>query len=154
MLTYRISEERGAVVWYFSGKENADDDYARYVASFAEADALGAKHASPVGLLYVEPDNPLPNAAWRSRMAEASKRLRSRPALVFASSSPLVRGIVTAVNWLRPPPYEFTTVSTFEEGVAWLEEKRGGEPLPILGVLFRECQREAGKGPRGEAVDR
>jgi len=54
-----------------------------------------------------------------------------------------MRGIVTAVNWLRPPPYEFTTVGSFEDGTSWLQKKRG-EILPILGVLFRECQREAG----------
>lgn len=143
MLTFAISAERGAIVWYFSGKENSDDDYARYVASFAEADALGAKHAKPVGLLYVEANNPLPNAAWRKRMAEASTSLRSKPVLAFCSQSPLVRGIVTAVNWLRPPPYEFTTVSSFEEGQAWLESRRG-ESLPILGALFDECRRKAG----------
>jgi len=143
VLTFAISPERGAIVWYFSGKENSDDDYARYVASFAEADALGAKHPKPVGLLYVDANNPLPNAAWRKRMAEASTRLRSKPVLAFCSQSPLVRGIVTAVNWLRPPPYEFNTVSTFEEGLAWLETRRG-ESLPILGVLFDQCKREAG----------
>ena len=142
MLTYRISEQRGAIVWYFSGRENSDGDSARYVSSFAEADALGEKHPKPVGLLYVELHNPLPNAAWRKRMAEASAHLRSRPTLAFCSPSPLVRGIVTAVNWLRPPPYEFTTVGSFEDGTAWLQKKRG-EILPILGVLFRECQREA-----------
>ena len=146
MLTYRISEQRGAVVWYFSGRENTDDDYARYVSSFAEADALGVKHPKPVGLLYVDAHNPLPDAAWRKRMAEASAHLRSRPILAFCSPSPLVRGIVTAVNWLRPPPYEFTTVSSVEDGVAWLQRKRG-EILPILGVLLRECQREAGTLP-------
>jgi hypothetical protein len=147
VLTFAISPERGAIVWYFSGKENSDDDYARYVASFAEADALGAKHAKPVGLLYVEPNNPLPNAAWRKRMAEASTSLRSKPVLAFCSQSPLVRGIVTAVNWLRPPPYEFNTVSTFEEGLAWLEARRG-ESLPILGVLLGECKRTAGALPK------
>lgn len=145
MFTYRFDPAYAVMVWLFAGETNSDEDYQRYVDTFARADALAAHHPKPAGILYVERDNPLPDAKWRERFAEASLTLRTRPAIAFASPSPLVRGIVTAVNWLRPPPFEFTTTDTFDEAVRWLEHKRG-VPMKIFFDLFAECWADVARG--------
>jgi hypothetical protein len=142
MFILRIDRTFGVCVWYFGGKTNTDDDFERYVASFPLADAIAAAVPfRPVGMVFVETHSPMPNAKWRKRMAEASTTLKSKPCIAFASSSPFFRGVVTAVNWFRPPPYEFTVTSTFEDGAKWLEEKRGVR-LPRLFEMFEECRTE------------
>ena len=95
----------------------------------------------PVGLLFVTADNPMPNAKWRKKFAESSMAIKSKPILAFVSTSPVMRGIVTAVNWIRPAPFEFEILSTFDRGVAFLEDRRGA-PLPRLGEMFGECRAE------------
>lgn len=145
MFVYRLDRRRGIVVWLFTGKINSDDDYARYVASFAIADEACIAGPQPgIGILVVDDDSPVPNAAWRKRMAEASASLKSKPIVLLASSSSVIRGVATAINWIRPPPYDFVTASTFEEAVA-AAQKRRGEPLTGLHVLLDEARAEAAK---------
>ena len=140
MFSYRFDRPNAAVVWLFSGPSNADDDFARYVESFVmldgEAFAFGP---APAGILCVDRENPMPNATWRREIARASRTLRTRPIIAFASESPLVRGIVTAVNWIRPPPYEFSVVGTFDEAVSWVEQNRGA-PCPVFSMLMTELR--------------
>lgn len=144
MFACRIDRSFGVCVWVFAGATNTDDDFQRYIDSFVKADEIGALLPfKACGLLFVSPENPMPNAKWRKRMAEASMTLKSKPVLAFVSSSPIMRGVVTAVNWFRPPPFEFEILPTFEAGQAWLEEKRQAR-LPRLLELYGECRKELG----------
>lgn len=91
---------------------------------------------------FVDRENPMPNAKWRERMAQASSSLRSRPLIAFASESPIVRGVVTAVNWLRPPAYDFTVTGTFDDAVRWVEAKRD-VPCKLFFSMMAELRSEA-----------
>ena len=141
MIALRANHPLQAVFWYFYGKTNSDDDFQQYIDSFAMI--REKTPVRPCGLLYVEPDNPMPNAAWRKKMADASTSFAVRPLAVFASPALIVRTIVTGVNWLRPPPYDFHVCGTIEEGLTWLEEHRPGVRA-LLSDLVDECIREAG----------
>lgn len=146
MFVYRMDRRRALSVWLFTGATNSDDDYAQYVASFAVSDE--AARLAPqrgIGVLLVDEGNPVPNAAWRKRIADASTSLKSNPVVILASSSSVVRGIATAINWIRPPPYELRVASTFDEAVTIAQKERGGEPLTALRVLLDEARAEAAK---------
>lgn len=54
------------------------------------------------------------------RDAHLSERYCAGTALVFDSA--IIRGAITAVNWLFSPPYPQKTFSTVEEARAWCEE--------------------------------
>ncbi|MBZ0120662.1 MAG: hypothetical protein K8H88_26955 [Sandaracinaceae bacterium] len=41
--------------------------------------------------------------------------------------SALVRGILTAVYWLAPPPFETTIVATRQQAIEWAERKLAAE---------------------------
>jgi hypothetical protein len=124
MFSFAVDRAHGNCIWLFSGETNSDDDFARYIETFALVDSVALQHELPAGILVVDRENPMPNALWRKRIAEASGSLKSRPLLAFASESPLVRGVLTAINWLRPPPFEFAVTSTFDDAVHWVEQKR------------------------------
>jgi hypothetical protein len=142
MFSFAVDRAHGNCIWLFSGESNSDDDFARYVATFTLVDAVALQHELPAGILVVDRGNPMPNAVWRKRMAEASSSLKSRPLVAFASESPLVRGVVTAINWLRPAPFEFTVTSTFDDAVRWIEQKRQF-PCKVFFPMMAELRAEA-----------
>lgn len=116
----------GNAVWLFSGLVNTDADYAAYVdAVRGTLQRCVGRTDLPASILVVDAGNPVPNAAWRKRIAEASAMAPCRMLFAVVSSSVLVRGAITAVNWIRPPPYEASVHDEVESAVRWIEEKRG-----------------------------
>lgn len=48
----------------------------------------------------------------------------------FVTPSPLVRGVMTAINWASPPPFTQRVFATVEEGEAWLQTLEGVGAVP------------------------
>jgi hypothetical protein len=151
MFSYRVDHAHANCVWLFSGPTNTDEDWERYVATFAALDAIAWLAELPACILLVDRENPTPNALWRKRIAEASTSLRSRPLVAFASEALLFRGAITAVNWLRPPPYEFRTMATFDQAVQWIEQRRG-VPAKTFFTMLAELREEAAAASAGKRV--
>jgi hypothetical protein len=63
-----------------------------------------------------------PSAKQRTQMADMLKDKVGSRMLAFSmvSSSPMMRGIVTAVTWIVRPPYPMTIVDDPDRGLAWL----------------------------------
>ena len=64
----------------------------------------------------------------RKRMAELSKQNERRlrdvvVATAIVADSPLVRGIVTAIHWVAPPPLPQRVFARRSEAEAWLREQ-------------------------------
>ena len=60
-------------------------------------------------------------AARQKHDAEGTRRLLAGVAL--AVSSPLTAGVVTAINWIAPPPYPLKTFSAMAPAEAWATER-------------------------------
>ena len=60
-------------------------------------------------------------AAQQKRDAERNARLLVGIALVV--SSPLIASVVTAINWIAPPPYPQKIFSSVAEAEAWAGEQ-------------------------------
>jgi hypothetical protein len=126
--------EAGAALWLFAGPRNDDVDFQLYLDTIV---ALDAKRAGldEAGMVVAEPGNPPPSSMWRKRIADATATLRAKKAaFALVSASPIVRGVVTAINWLRPPPYAAGTFAKFGDASAWLE-KELARPLPMARLL-------------------
>jgi hypothetical protein len=124
-------------------------EHERVYAAIAELDRSGQGSNAPIGFVYlVARDNPAPDAYWRRRFAEQRKTFASpRVYLSIVTQSALMRGVLTAMNWIVPQPRHMTseTHSTFEECATWLERVQGTSPA----VLRR--LREAALPSAGEA---
>lgn len=55
--------------------------------------------------------------------ARRDKLARTIAGYALATQSLLVRGTLTALNWLAPPPYESHVVATPWEGIVWLAKR-------------------------------
>lgn len=135
--------ETGVVVWLFTGPANSDDDYAAYVASLKRLDGTMTTLSvdRPAALQVVDEGNPIPGPQWRKQIADASRNINPRAMFGLVSTSTLVRGVVVAINWIRPPRYTVSCHATFDDGVRWVEAARG--PTPQLHTLYAEARARA-----------
>ncbi len=131
-------------VWVFSGPENADADFEKYLASIRRFDESCKGRELPAGILVAEAGNPPPNAAWRRRIAEETRRFSSRPLFAMVSSSMLMRGVVTAINWIRLPAYDFASFDSFDAAVRWIENAARAQARHRLEKLLAEAREQLG----------
>jgi hypothetical protein len=100
-----------------------DDDIERYVAAHdrylarrelyaAVLDARGADQMSAAHRRRV--------AQWLTEHREELRRYHV--ALAFVSSSALIRGVLTAIYWLHPPPYPYKMFASLDEAKTWARE--------------------------------
>ncbi len=118
-------------------------EHERVYAAIEELDRSGREHRRPIAMVFVVArDNPAPDADWRRRFAEQRKTFGSpRIYLSIVTQSAIMRGVLTAMNWIAPQPANMTCVThgTFEECAAWIERVQG-TPAILLRQLRDEGQ--------------
>ena len=126
-------------------------EHERVYAAIAELDRSGQGHSAPIGFVYlVARDNPAPDAYWRRRFAQQRKTFGSPHVyLSIVTQSPLMRGVLTAMNWIVPQPRHMTsqTHATFDECATWIESVQGTSPA-VLRRLRDEALPTAGDAKR------
>lgn len=142
MFTSRFDRKAHAVLWLMSGSSNSDADYENYISSILEFDAMASPWKWAAAFMHVDVENPRPSPLWRQRIAQATITLKSRPFFALSSESAMMRGVITAINWLRPPPFVFSTHATFAGSVAWMEGQTG-QPLPSAMELLLGARADA-----------
>lgn len=111
----------------------------RLIAAVAELDRGGqADNRAVAFLLDLAPDAEAPDAYWRRRFAE--QRKASAAPRVFngiVTTSRLLRGVLTAMNWISPEAPHVTSVhhAKWEEAAAWIELVQG-TPIAATRKLF------------------
>jgi|SRR5688572_29508748 len=139
-----IDIDGGCIVWLFAGPTNTDDDFQRYCDSVRRLDAQAAGR-TVAAVVIVDPENPPPSAAWRAEIGRVSKDLVSKPVFALVSRRAIIRGVVTAVNWLTGSKSPFRATSTFADAVVFAERELGRD-LPALTRLYEEVRARASSG--------
>ncbi len=75
-------------------------------------------------------------AGMRKKAADFMVTERARSARlcrgsVQVASSTLLRGAITAIQWITPPPYPHAVVGTWDEAVAWVMERAKTEGMRV-----------------------
>jgi hypothetical protein len=120
-----------------------DADYERTLAAVEKLDQDGKLTNKPIAfVLVVDAASERPPPKWRRRLAEQRKELSSPQVLMaIVSSSTLTRGVMTAMNWVSPPPAHVQMVNhaTIEEAAAWIERLQG-TPRATVQRMFEEAR--------------
>lgn len=66
-------------------------------------------------------------AEYQERLSAFDRRYNRATALVI--SNPVVRGLVTAVYWLKPPVYQYQTFARRGEALVWVKHALAGQRL-------------------------
>jgi hypothetical protein len=141
---YHAAEvERGLAVWVFAGA-NRDEDWQRWIDDIGALDAACPDDVRGAGLSVFSKKSPPPGPRWLKRIADGTQRLRmNNPAFALVSDRMLVRGIVGAVERMRPSPYESTAHKTVDTAMRWLRERRDEDSITRLRALLDQCERAA-----------
>lgn len=130
---------RGLAVWRFDGK-NQDADWRTYIDTIRALDAECPDDVRGAGLTVFAPKSPPPNGRWLREIASGTAELRmDNPLFALVSDSLLVRGMVTAINKIRPAPYGSSSFRSRDDALAWLDKGRGEPVSPRLRELLREA---------------
>lgn len=140
MFSVSHDESASLVVHYFSGPTNTDADYAAYCSTIESLNADATSELLRIGILTIDSENPMPNASWRKRIADASSDIDPNTLFILVSERPAVRGILTAINWVRPPTYQWSVVKTFEDALALVQEHRP-DAVARVKELHEDCLR-------------
>lgn len=111
----------------------------RYPAAFteeewiAQANELDAVLQRRAPFLMLSDASRVATAPTAKQRRFASEKIRARrdewarycTGAAFVTPSALVRGVMTAINWASPPPFEQRVFATVEEGEAWLQTLEG-----------------------------
>jgi hypothetical protein len=143
MYTSGYCAKSAMLVLLFSGKEASDDDYERMIEAWKRL-YRDAEGRTPIGIVVVEPGQPAPNASWRRRIAAVQKERQGPRRVGVVTSNPLIRAVITAVEWMTPPgPHQQTLAfATFEDAVRAFEAMEGRR-LDRLRALHHEAQQAA-----------
>jgi hypothetical protein len=117
----------GRVAFTYMDERVTEASFGRYLTALAR-DIDQAAPSQRRGVLY---DTPTPGSATAPRrrllgeiLDQRKEKLREITAgYVMVTPSTVVRGVLTAVFWLAPPPYENKVVATTNEGFRWLAER-------------------------------
>lgn len=143
MYSYAFEKGTSLMVGILSTKPywSEDEDYAILLDSIARNQNSGRPGDPFKFVLVVDENLPMPNAMWRRQFAKSRSKSFFPFLFVTVTPSPLLRGVMTMINWVSPPPGGSATnsVATFDEAVAWLEEKTGRK-LPLTKKLHEEAK--------------
>jgi hypothetical protein len=149
MLRLSVDPEAHVMLASMAGGQTSAE-HQRVHAAIETLDRGGRERAHPIAMIFiVASDNPAPDADWRRRFAVQRKGLGSPGVFVsIVTRSPIMRGVLTAMNWIVPQPPHVTTLThaTFEECAAWVERKQGS-PRVVLQRL-----RDDARSPPGESA--
>jgi hypothetical protein len=126
-------------------------DYQSLIDSINQLWAEASASPFATFVLVIDPGQETPSPLWRQRIAEA--RTTTLPfRIVIVTSSVVMRGVMIAINWIRPNGAGQKTVSraTLEEAIAWLEAE-GGQARPIVQTLYAKAREKVETERRGTA---
>jgi hypothetical protein len=110
----------------FSPGGDSEEDFRRHFEG--ERAAGEAARATPdrlVVIIVMDPGAPLPNAAQRQAVAEITSAPWYRPTTAAVSKNTLLRGIMTAVGWLRPRKNKESIFPDVKSAIEWIEKEQG-----------------------------
>jgi hypothetical protein len=130
------------LVAYIGGSPIAAE-HEQFIAGVDKLDRNGRDRNHAVGMvLILGPDAQAPNAYWRRRFAEQRNGMTApRVFNSVVTTSAVLRGVLTAMNWISAPPPHVKTLhhATFEEASAWMELAHGA-PQTVLRRLQNDVK--------------
>ncbi|MEW5849814.1 MAG: hypothetical protein AB2A00_13430 [Myxococcota bacterium] len=145
MYRFRIDVNAGCMVGMHEGPTDTDDDYAREVQSLMQLAGTGRKSAPTICVMIYSPETPRPPAHWRQRVADTRAAYEGQQhCFALVTSLVVHRGVLTAMNWQRPPPAGFRVASytEFDDAAEWADRELGTKVKPVLDRLRTELLRE------------
>jgi hypothetical protein len=144
---YSYANDPGAalVVGIWSGSTATADDYDASLQSVSRNDRDGIdRGVTAISVMIIGSDVPTPNALDRKRIADEWAAGRGNHVYIMVTSSRVVRGVLTAIEWFTPSTARRQQIAaaTFEDAMKAVESKRPGTSRRLR-ELLDEAQRKS-----------
>lgn len=121
------------------GPPATDADWTAYGDAIESLNQKVPSHVRPVLMQFIGSGTPFPTPLTRRRMANLRAHIRADAVNVVVSTSPTVRGVQVALDWLRKPHYDSSSHPDAESAMAHAE-KVIGKRLPALRALYAKIK--------------
>ncbi len=116
-----------------------EDDLTAYFAAFV---ALHAREQPFLHLSDISRAENMSKAGMRKKAADFMSVERGRSerlckGAVQVAQSALVRGAITAIQWVTPPPYPHAVVASWPEAIAWIGTQAAAAGLSLPPATMR-----------------
>ncbi len=143
MYSYQHNTEKNLLVCRLYPGGDEDSDFGEHVDRMLEAcKAVKPGEPSAAILVILDTKHSLPSAGMRKKIAQITAAPNFTPSLMIVTKNPMVRGVLTALSWLRKTHYKDNVATTTERGIAWLEEQRK-TPLPELKIMIEKVLQDS-----------
>ncbi len=123
---YAIDEDRQAALFRVVSAKVSEHQWEFYTNT---CDRLLSDRAGPsnITIILSEPGSDVPHAKWRQRFADIGARAKPDAVFVLVTQSTIARGVLTAVNWIRPFRFHYAAVPQLDEALTLADGWRPGE---------------------------
>jgi hypothetical protein len=125
MYAFASDESRGTLLGIFSGANLTEAHYALSLSEMDRVDRIAAGRGIPfVYVVIADNDVPRPPAVWRKRFSDANFGVKAdRFFFVMVTTSMLIRGVYTAVNWVteKREGQQYGVVGNVDDAQRWLK---------------------------------
>lgn len=137
MILYTLDTRLGFAIFTFLDPAT-DEDYHRYVEKIHEGLRTIPSHIPPVFMVadssllspLVEHPSAPPDSRQRRIIANGTAVLpRADGLFCLVTGSRLIAGVITAINWVRPPAYAFKVCRDVQAAINWIHSKRDAPHL-------------------------
>lgn len=128
------------VAYSYLPAQFSDYDVDRYFDAFRE---LHDREEAFLHVNDIRHSGSMSNSSMRKKAAEfmdaeAERSGRLCRGAAQIADGALVRGAVTAIYWLSPPPFPYAVVRTLEEAIAWVDARGKEEGLAVDAEALRK----------------
>lgn len=149
MFASATDDSTGTLLGVFSGTVVLDVHYEHSLSEMQRMDQLAASRGIPFTYVcVVDSQVPRPPAVWRKRFSDANYGVKAdRFYFVMVTTSMLIRGVYTAVNWVteKRDGQHYGVVGNVAEAQRWLASQGG--PSVDLVSMERKARRTFGRAP-------
>jgi hypothetical protein len=133
-------------VWVF---DNATpEEWAKHFDDLADLATWSGKNQLRAAALMIPKTFEVPGPELRTRLTELTSRPGYDPYVAFVAPNKALQTVLTLFSWFqKKPQYETKFVSSVEDGILWLEEKRGTK-LTALRLMSEDALRRASGGTK------
>ena len=140
MYHFEHDPERGLLVSRMAAGGDEQADFGIHLEKLEQALTAAAARGQKLALVILfDSGHAVPNAVWRRAVADFQKRPIFNPDVVLVSGNPLLRGVLTALDWLRGSIINMQPAASGEKAVELIEKQRGA-PHPQLLAMVRRVQ--------------
>jgi hypothetical protein len=139
MYTHAYDGSALMLVHLYTGKCSTDAENAQMIEGWRRLYQDGGSRPM-FAAVVVEAGHPPPNANVRKRIVEVGRAAQGPVRTAIVTQSALIRGVITATNWLRDRTdlHETYAFATLELGAAYFEHTTG-RPMDHLRRLYSEA---------------